>query len=78
MFVDLFMVKKGDVILELTNLNRELSVLTQEANLNESINRVRQTRLQLTQNDLNQQQILAEIEYQLSILKPQYEREKLL
>lgn len=68
-------VEKGDVIMELTNLNRELSVLTQEANLNESINRVRQTRLQLAQNDLSQQQILAEIEYQLSVLKPQYERE---
>ena len=68
-------VQKGDVIMELTNLNRELSVLTQEANLNESINRVRQTRLQLAQNDLSQQQILAEIEYQLSVLKPQYERE---
>ena len=68
-------VERGDVILELTNLNRELSVLTQEANLNESINRVRQTRLQLTQNDLNQQQILAEIDYQLSILGPQYARE---
>ncbi len=70
------LVEKGDIIMELTNLNRELSVLTQEANLNESINRVRQTRLQLAQNDLNQQQILAEIDYQLSILKPQYEREK--
>lgn len=68
-------VEKGDIIMELTNLNRELSVLTQEANLNESINRVRQTRLQLAQNDLSQQQILAEIEYQLSVLKPQYARE---
>lgn len=70
------MVRKGDIIIELTNLNRELGVLTQEANLNESINRVRQTRLQLAQNDLNQQQILAEIDYQISILRPQYGREK--
>ncbi len=70
------MVVKSDIIIELTNLNRELSVLTQEANLNESINRVRQTRLQLAQNDLSQLQILAEIDYQISILKPQYEREK--
>ncbi len=70
------MVVKNDIIIELTNLNRELSVLTQEANLNESINRVRQTRLQLAQNDLSQLQILAEIDYQISILKPQYEREK--
>ncbi len=69
-------VEKNDIIMELTNLNRELSVLTQEANLNESINRVRQTRLQLAQNDLSQQTVLAEIEYQLSVLKPQYEREK--
>jgi HlyD family secretion protein len=39
------MLKKGDVILELSNLNRELDVLAQEAQLNESINRVRDTRL---------------------------------
>ena len=70
------MVRKGDIIIELTNLNRELGVLTQEANLSESINRVRQTRLQLAQNDLNQQQILAEIDYQISILRPQFGREK--
>lgn len=72
------MLKKGDVILELSNLNRELNVLSQEASLNESINRLRQTRLQLEQNDLNQQQQLALIENQLQILKPQYERQKVL
>lgn len=71
-------VKKGDVILELSNLNRELNVLDQEARLNESINRVRQTRLQLTQNDLSQQQQLAEIDNQLAKLKPQYNRMKML
>jgi HlyD family secretion protein len=70
------MVQPGDVILELSNLNRELNVLTQEANLNESINRVRQTRLQLTQNELMQQQQLAEIDNQLAKLKPRYQREK--
>ncbi|MDH5603826.1 MAG: efflux RND transporter periplasmic adaptor subunit [Cyclobacteriaceae bacterium] len=72
------MVMKGDVILELSNLNRELNVLTQEASLNESINRVRQTRLQLNNNDLQQQQSLAQIRSQLSKLKPKYEREKQL
>lgn len=70
------MLKKGDVILELTNLNRELQVLGQEANLNESINRVRQTRLQLTQNDLQQQQQLAQIENQIQKLRPEYNRNK--
>ncbi|MCA6075186.1 efflux RND transporter periplasmic adaptor subunit [Fulvivirga sedimenti] len=72
------MLAKGDIILELTNLNRELSVLSQEASLNESINRVRQTRLSLEQNDLQQQQTLAQIENELAKLEPQYERQKML
>lgn len=66
----------GDVILELSNLNRELSVLGQEASLNESINRVRQTRLSLEQNDLQQLQTLAEIDNQIQKLGPQYFRNK--
>ncbi|MDH5398266.1 MAG: HlyD family efflux transporter periplasmic adaptor subunit [Cyclobacteriaceae bacterium] len=72
------MVAKGDVILSLSNLNRELQVLGQEATLNESINRVRQTRLSLSQNDLAQQQQLALIRSQLSKVKPRFEREKML
>lgn len=72
------MVKAGDVILELSNLNLELSVLNNEAQLNESINRVRETRLGITQNDLQQRQTLAQIESQLQILGPQYERQKQL
>jgi len=72
------MLKKGDVILELSNLNRELDVLSQEANLNESINRVRDTRLGITRNALEQQQTLALIDNQLQILGPQFERQKKL
>jgi HlyD family secretion protein len=72
------MLKKGDVILELSNLNRELTVLQQEAQLNESINRVRETRLGITQNDLAQRQELASIDNQLQILGPQYNRQKQL
>lgn len=72
------MLKKGDVILELSNLNRELNVLQNEASLNESINRVRETRLGITQNDLQQRQELALIDNQLQILGPQYERQKQL
>ena len=68
--------KKGDVIVELTNLNRELNVLSQEASLNESINRVRETRLSLEQNNLNHQQNLALIKNQLAKLAPKYGREK--
>jgi HlyD family secretion protein len=72
------MLKKGDVILELSNLNRELSVLSEEASLNEVINRGRDTRLLITRNDLEQRQMLALIENQLQILEPQYYRQKKL
>jgi len=72
------MLKKGDVILELTNLNRELSVLQQEASLIESINRSRDTRLSITRNDLEQRSLLASIDNALAIIKPQYERQKQL
>jgi HlyD family secretion protein len=72
------MLTAGDVILELSNLNRELAVRQQEAQLNESINQLRQTRLQLTQNDLQQQQLLADVERELGKLAPQYKRQKKL
>lgn len=71
-------VKAGDLIMELTNLNRELSVLSQEASLNESITRIRDTRLNITRNDLEQRQTLALIDNQLAILEPQYRRQKQL
>src|SRR6187401_2536023 len=70
--------KQGDVILELSNLNRELTVLQQEAGLNQSINELRQTRLQISQNDITQRRTLAQIDQQLQVLGPQYEREKQL
>lgn len=70
--------KKGDVILELTNLNRELSVLQQEAQFNESINRARETMVTLQRNDLDQRQLLTTIQNQLDIIGPQYERQKQL
>ncbi len=72
------MLKQGDVILELSNLNRELTVLQQEAGLNQSINELRQTRLQISQNDISQRRSLAQIDQQLAVLSPQYEREKQL
>lgn len=70
--------KKGDVILKLTNTALELSVLSQEASLYEQINRSATTRLSLNTNDLNQQAQLAEIEYQIELLRPQYDRYKTL
>jgi HlyD family secretion protein len=72
------MLKKGDIILELSNLNREISVLDQESNLTQSINRGRETRLQITQNALRQQESLITIENSLATLEPQYRRQKQL
>jgi HlyD family secretion protein len=71
-------VKKGDLILEITNLNREISVLQQEAELIQSINRARDTRLSLLGRDMDQLQALAQVDNQLAIVRPQYERQKVL
>ncbi len=70
--------KKGDVILELTNLSREISVLDQESNLTQTLNRSRDTRLLLTQNALAQKGSLITIDNALATLKPRYERQKKL
>ena len=70
------LVKQGDVILRLANSSLELSVLSQQASLYEQYNRSTTTKLSLNQNDLNQQARLAEIDFQLQLLKPQYERFK--
>jgi HlyD family secretion protein len=72
------MLKQGEIVLELSNLNREIQVLSQEASLNQSVNELRQTRLSLTQNDLAQQQTLAEVDKELAKLVPQYKRQKTL
>ena len=70
------LVEKGDTILALTNSNLQLDVMQRETMLYEQINNLRQTRLLLDQNDLNQQGHLAEIDYQISLLEPQYKRFK--
>ncbi|MBL7846098.1 MAG: HlyD family efflux transporter periplasmic adaptor subunit [Cyclobacteriaceae bacterium] len=72
------LVRKGDLIMEISNLNREIAVLQQEAQLVESINRSRDTRLAILRNDLDQRQALAQIDNQLAILRPQYERQRVL
>ncbi|GAB3343799.1 efflux RND transporter periplasmic adaptor subunit [Marivirga atlantica] len=71
-------VKQGDTILTLTNSNLQLEVMQRETQLYEQINNLRQTRLLLDQNDLSQQAQLAEIDYQLNLLQPQYQRFKKL
>lgn len=72
------LLKKGDVIMKLSNFNRELSVLSQEASFNESINRARETKLNIMRTDTEQQLMLATIKQQLDVLGPQHERQKKL
>ncbi len=67
-------VEIGDTILTLTNSNLQLDVMQRETMLYEQINNLRQTRLFLDQNDLSQLGQLAEIDYQISLLEPQYKR----
>ena len=66
--------KKGDTLLKLSNSDLELEVMQRESDLYEQLNGLRQTRLLLNQNDLAQRARLAEIDYQLKLLKPQYQR----
>ncbi len=68
------MVEKGDTLLLLTNSNLQLDVMQRETDLYFQINNLRQTRLLLDQNDLSQQAQLAEIDYQINLLRPQYDR----
>ena len=70
------LVNKGDTIMELSNSNLQLDVMNREAQLYEQLNILRTTRLQLDQNDLRQKAQLAEIDYQLQLLEPQYRRFK--
>jgi len=72
------MLKAGDVIMELSNFNRELTVLTQEAAYNESINRARETQMSITRIDTEQRLNLSLIKSQLDVFGPQYERQKKL
>jgi HlyD family secretion protein len=70
------LVSRGDTIMELSNSNLQLDVMNREAQLYEQLNILRTTRLQLDQNDLQQKAQLAEIDYQLQLLEPQYKRFK--
>lgn len=70
------LVEKGDTIMTLANSNLQLSVMERESMMYEQLNILRTTRLSLDQNDLQQRATLAQIDYQLQLLKPQYERFK--
>ncbi len=72
------MVNEGDTILVMSNSNLQLNVMQREAAIYDQINNVRNSRLSLEQNHLRLREQLASARTQLGILKPRYERDKIL
>ncbi|MEM6842547.1 MAG: efflux RND transporter periplasmic adaptor subunit [Bacteroidota bacterium] len=68
------LVEKGDTIMILDNSALRLDVMNREGQFYEQLTMLRNTRLQLDQNDLSQKGQLAQIDYQLQLLEPQYKR----
>ena len=72
------MVKKGDVILRLTNTNLSLSILESEAQLAEKANFLRETEIAMQQQKLDLQRDLLKLDYDVIQKKRVYDRNKIL
>lgn len=72
------MVKKGDVILRLTNTNLNLNILDSEAQLAEKANFLREVELNMQQQALELQRDLLRLNYDMLQKKRVYERNKIL
>ena len=64
----------GDPIVRLSNNDLQLDLLNREAQFYETMNYLRQARLAMDQNTLNLRQQLVEINYQMTRLRRQHER----
>jgi len=65
----------GDLIVELSNVSLQLSVLGNEASVAEQLNNIRSIELSLEQNRLQHKRDLIDIEYQIKLLTRKLERE---
>lgn len=72
------MVKKGDLIMKLTNTNLLLDILNREANLAEQENLLRNNRLQMEQNKLSIKSQLIDVKYQLKKYERNFHSNELL
>lgn len=72
------MVKKGDVILRLSNNNLLLEITNNEAQVVRAINELRTARLQMDQTKLNYQQQIIDLETRVIQNKRQYDNNKIL
>lgn len=66
------MVKKGDIILKLSNPDLKLNILTAEARLAEQINFLRNTRIQMEQDKLTLQRQILQMDYDILKKKRKY------
>jgi len=62
-------VEQGQPLIELSNTNLALSVIQQEAQLNQAISQLQQNEIALEENKLSNERALAEVEYGLVRLK---------
>ncbi len=72
------MVKKGDIILRLSNSELNLQILNSEAAFTEQVNRLRDTRLSMEQDRLNVKRSLLDIDLNFAKSKREYDRNKIL
>lgn len=72
------MVKKGDVILRLSNPDLRMRILDSEAQLAEKSNFLRNTRVAMEQEKLQIKRQILTLSYDISKLKREYERNKIL
>ncbi len=72
------MVKKGDVILRLSNSELNLQILNSEAAFTEQVNRLRDTRLSMEQDRLNVKRSLLDIDLNFAKSKREYDRNNIL
>ncbi len=72
------LVKKGDLVLKLTNPGLELNYMNLQTNLLEQADQLRNTKINLETSGLLLKDQLVQLEYQLRDLKQQYDRNKKL
>ena len=72
------MVKKGDLIVELSNTGLQLDVMRNEAEVTQQLNNMRTIELQLEQNRLSHKRNLVELDYQITRLTRLAERQRVL
>lgn len=72
------MVEKGDPIISLSNINLLLDIMHREAEVYQQSNNLRNTRLQMEQNQLDIKKQLTELKYNFKNQKRRYERYEVL